>query len=89
MCNKAEIEVSKSEYIKCERCWYYKPDCAYNTYLEDNLCHRCVQVLIELANNGQWMECPACLKWFGDRNCTSEDIKDNYLCKDCMKEMKK
>lgn len=83
------IIATKSPYLKCERCWYHKPDCDYNKYFEGTLCYRCVQVLVDLANKGWWQKCPACIEWFCDKNCTKDDINDNYLCQDCMKEMEK
>jgi hypothetical protein len=83
------IKAEKSPYLKCERCWNYWKDCDYNKYFEDILCKRCVDVLCKLEEKGKWLKCPACLEWFCDDNCTSDDINDNYLCQDCMKEMKK
>lgn len=83
------IGVCKSPYPKCERCWNHRPDCGENTYFGSILCKRCVDVLCELEEAGQWLKCPACLEWFRDERCTSDDINDNYLCQHCMKEMKK
>lgn len=84
-----KITTKKSPYPKCERCWNHRKTCAYNKYLEDTLCYRCVQVLCDLANRGKWLKCPACLEWFFNKNGTPEDINDNLICLECFTEMKK
>ena len=89
MCLNVKITASKSNSTKCERCWSYNKESGYNKYFEDNLCKRCVTILCELEEKGQWLKCPACLEWTFDENGIPENINDNYLCKTCMKEMTK
>lgn len=74
-------------YKKCERCRNWGPDVDYNKYFGDNLCYRCVQVLCELEEKGNWLKCPACLEWFFEEVGDPSNVNDNYLCPDCLKEM--
>ena len=79
---------TKSPYPKCERCWNHPPSCAYNTYFEDNLCKRCVDILCNLEERGLWLKCPACLDWFFDKiEGDPENINDNYICPECLGEL--
>ena len=79
----------KSSFPKCERCWNHDSTCDYNSYFEDNLCYRCVQILCDLEEQGKWLKCPACLEWFFEDPGDPENINDNYICSICLEEMLK
>lgn len=83
--NNTTITAEKAPNLKCERCWNYRAE--YNEYFEDNLCKRCVDVLCELEEKGQWLKCPACTEWFFEKEGNPDNINDNYICPDCLKEM--
>lgn len=83
-----EVKATKSEYPKCERCWNHFSTCEYHKYFEDYLCKRCVDILVDMWDKGLWMKCPACLEWFYDETSSPENLNDNYICQECLKEMK-
>jgi hypothetical protein len=51
---RLKIEVAKSPYPKCNRCWNHTEDVMYSKYWLDTLCGRCAKVLCTLEEEGQW-----------------------------------